>query len=166
GGDFIMVQISSTVVAIYVKKTSFFQTLTFAYTGPRTKTVASDSLRDGKAYGSLPAGSSWTSRNQLDYVPTSGSTIQFDLPRSYGYGGTPISTNMVVATAYANSGYMAKVLNNRGSLPSISVPSGVVLHHSGGNHVASAENEYLFICHKDDTGSVTRVSYTIAQSQP
>ncbi|WP_162343240.1 hypothetical protein [Cyclobacterium salsum] len=165
GGDFVLVQVAPTVVAIYVKKTAFYQTLTFDFAGPKSKTVSDSSLRNGQGYAELPAGARWTSRNQLDYLPTAGSTIRFDCNRSYGYDGTPLNFNMVIATAYANSGCMAKVLNNRSIMPSISVPSGVVLHHAGGTHVASEINEYLFICHKDNNGEVVRVSYTITQNQ-
>lgn len=164
GGDFVLVQLAAPEVAIYVKKTAFYQTLTFDFAGPKSKTVSDSSLRNGQGYAELPTGVRWTSRNQLDYVSSSGSTIRFDCNRAYGYDA-PLSGNMVIATAYANSGCMAKVLNNRSTMPSISVPSGVVLHHAGGTHVASEINEYLFICHKDNNGEVVRVSYTITQDQ-
>lgn len=96
-----------------------------------------------------------------DYIPRSGNTVSFETPNKYGYDGTPRTGNITISITGAKEINMAKMLHN-GSAPSISVPGGVTLHLSGGLHVAGIANEYLLICHKNNAGTVTRISYTVS----
>lgn len=95
-----------------------------------------------------------------NYIASSG-TVLFDFPRKYGYNGTVVTGNITIGITDAQEVNMAKMLHT-GTAPTISVPGGVSLHHSGGTHDPSKVNEYLFICHKNNVGAVTRISYSIS----
>lgn len=116
---------------------------------------------DGKTYGRKDAG--WVLLPD-DYIPSTGD-IMFDLPRKYGYNGTPVSSNLVINVTDAKEINMAKVLHS-GTEPSVTVSGGgVTLHLSGGEYDPAKINEYLFICHKNNDGNVTRISYSISPNQ-
>jgi hypothetical protein len=106
-----------------------------------------------------------TARNNIglddDYIPSTG-TILFDRPRKYGYNGTPVTGNLTIGITDAKEINMAKVLHDDTVPPTISVPGGVTLHLSGGTYDVAKVNEYLFICHKNNAGAVTRISYTVS----
>lgn len=100
-----------------------------------------------------------------DYVPSSGN-VKFDIPRSYGYNGTLITGNIVLEIAGAKEINMPKVLHQNATPPSYSVlEGGVTLHLSGGTYDPEKVNELLFICHKNNLGVVTRISYSINPNQ-
>jgi len=94
----------------------------------------------------------------LDYTPSTGS-IKFDVPRKYGYNGTLVSTALTLDFTGAKEVNMPKVLHQGASL---SISSSATLHLTSGVYYSGEINEVLFICHKNDLGSVTRVSYSIA----
>lgn len=96
-----------------------------------------------------------------DYIASTG-TILFDQPRKYGYNGSPVTGNLTIGITDAKEINMAKVLHDDTVAPTISVPGGVTLHLSGGTYDVAKVNEYLFICHKNNAGTVTRISYTIS----
>jgi hypothetical protein len=37
--------------------------------------------------------------------------------------------------------------------------------NDGGTYEASVDNIIYFVCHKDDSGTVTKIAYTITQNQ-
>jgi len=163
-GDFVIVQTSSNQASIYVKKTAYFQTVTFNYLGVKTQTVKDNSLVNNSGYSSLPAGTSFYSWNGRSYISSVGSTIRFDRPRAYGLLGTPVTGNITVATAYADDSNMVKLLHNDSLEPSISVPSGVAKRLLSGEYVVDEDNFFLFIIDKDSSGDVKAVNYTISQN--
>lgn len=162
-GDFILIQTSSTQATIFAKKTAYHGTMIFRY-AVKTQTVKDDSLVKNGVHGILPAGAQYISENYLAYIPTTGNVIRFDRPRSYGFNETPVSGNISVSIQFAQDAFMAKMLHNGASAPLILVPGSVALHKSGGFHVNGVINEYLFICHKNNLGVVSRISYSISQS--
>lgn len=162
-GDFVLVQTSSTQARIYVKKTAFFQTLTFRFL-VRTATVSPNSLMNGGLYAALPSGDKWHSWNGRSYIPSTGN-IRFDRPRSYGMQGSPVSGNLTIAIAYADDSCMAKVLHHAGTEPSISKPSAVALRKLSGDYVEDEDNYFLFIVDTNEAGEVTAVNYTISQNE-
>lgn len=100
-----------------------------------------------------------------DYTPSTGN-VKFDEARSYGYNGTPVTGNINIDITGAKEINMAKVLHQSGTVPSVSViGSGVTLHLSGGTYNTAKVNELLFICHKNNAGAVTRISYSISPNQ-
>jgi len=99
----------------------------------------------------------------VDFVASTGS-ILFDVPRKYGFT-TALTAALTVGTAGAFESNMAKVRHNHSAAPTISVPGGVTLVNDGGTYVINVDNIYYFICHKNDAGTVNRVSYTITQNQ-
>lgn len=163
-GDFVLVQVNTTTAAIYVKKTAFYQTLTFSYSGPKTNTVNQDSLKAGQAYGALPAGDNWPSWNGRSFIPTTGNTLRFDKPRAFGLDATPVTGNLTIATAYADDSVMVKLLHNDSAEPAISVPGGVTKRLLSGEYKPSEDNLYLFVIDKNPSGDVVAVNYTITQN--
>lgn len=158
-----------------------------AYTGEGGKVVAVKSTEDGVEFIVLvgvPSGGAagqilgklsaadfaigWvdqTDGGYEDYVPSSGN-ILFDIPRSYGYNGTVVTGNLNIDTTDAKEINMAKVLHQAATAPNISVTGGgVTLHLSGGTYDPAKVNEILFICHKNNLGVVTRISYSINPNQ-
>lgn len=98
----------------------------------------------------------------VDYIARTGNTISFEAANKYGYNGTPLTGNLTISITGAQEINMPKVLHDDGTIPLISVPGGVSLHLSGGAYDVSKPNELLFICHKNNLGVVTRISYTIS----
>lgn len=101
---------------------------------------------------------------QTDYVVSEG-TIRFDVARSYGYNGTPVTGNMVISLTDAKDMYMAKVLHNGSVEPAISVPSGVALVCDRGEYDPGVNNYYWLVITKDDAGQVIELHYSITQNQ-
>lgn len=100
-----------------------------------------------------------------NYTPSTGD-IKFDLPRSYGYNGTLVTGNIQIDLTDAKEINMAKVLHQAASPPSVSViGGGATLHLSGGTYDPSKANEILLICHKNNAGTVTRISYSVSPNQ-
>ncbi|AEL24361.1 hypothetical protein [Cyclobacterium marinum] len=163
-GDFVLVQTDTTEATLFVKKTAYFQTLFFNFLGAKNSTVKDDSLLNLSAYDDLPAGDSYGSWNGRSFVPSTGTTINFDKPRSYGMNGTPVTGNLTIATALADDSVMVKVLHNDSTEPTISVPGGVTKRLLSGEYVADEGNVYLFIIDKDSAGDVKAVNYTITQN--
>ncbi|MFN3802192.1 hypothetical protein [Belliella pelovolcani] len=100
-----------------------------------------------------------------DYVASIGNTIAFDLPRKYGYDTLPFGfTSFNFNIEGASELNLIKMLHSGevGNPPVFNVPVGVELHHSGGDYEFDVLNEYLFICHKNNAGQVTRISYSIS----
>lgn len=97
-----------------------------------------------------------------DFTPSTG-TVRFDVPRKYGYNGTLESSDIEIDISGAKESNMAKMLHQAAAAPSVSVLSGsVTLHLSGGGYDPAKINEYLFICHKNNAGTVVRISYSIS----
>lgn len=162
-GDFVLVQTDTNKAALFVKKTGFFQTLVFEYTGGKTPTVKDNSLVNQGAYATLPTGANWPSWNGRSFITSTGTTIQFDRPRSYGVG-TPLTGNITIATAYADDSVMVKVIHNDITEPTITVPVGVTKKMLSGAYAADTDNLFLFIIDKDSSGDVVAVNYTISQN--
>ncbi|GAB2993798.1 hypothetical protein GCM10027284_08710 [Cyclobacterium sediminis] len=163
-GDFVIVQTSSNQASIYVRKTAYFQTVTFNYLGVRTTSVKEDSFINNQGYSTLPAGDAYHSWNGKSYIPSTGNTVKFDKPRAYGLSGTPITGNLTIATAYADDSNMAKVLHNDSTEPTISVPAGVTKRLLSGEYFEDIDNFFLFIIDIDDSGDVKAINYTISQN--
>lgn len=93
------------------------------------------------------------------YIPSTGD-IRFDVLRSYGYDGTPVSSNLTIDIASGADNTMAKVLHNNSVQPTITVPGGVTLHQAAGTYVPNEDNEIYFIAHKNNAGVITRVTFS------
>lgn len=98
-----------------------------------------------------------------NFIASSGS-ILFDAPRKYGFT-TAVTGNLTAGTTGAKEKYMAKVLHNDTAEPTVSGPGGVTIVKDGGTYEASADNIIYFLCHKNDAGTVTKISYTITNNQ-
>ncbi len=94
-----------------------------------------------------------------NYTPSTGDLL-FDVLRSYGYNGTPVTGNLTIVTSGGADNTMTKVLHNDSTEPSFSVPGGVTLHEAGGNYIPNQNNEIYLIAHKNNAGVITRVTYT------
>lgn len=91
--------------------------------------------------------------------------VAFDIPRKYGFT-TPITANITFGITAAFESSMAKILHNHTVAPTITGPAGVTVVKDGGTYVVSVNNIIYLVCHKNDAGTVDRVSYTITQNQP
>lgn len=98
-----------------------------------------------------------------DYVASTGS-ILFDAPRKYGFT-TAVTGNLTAGITGAKEKYMPKVLHNDSTEPTVSGPGGVTIVKDGGTYEASVDNIIYFLCHKNDAGTVTKISYTITNNQ-
>lgn len=162
-GDFVLVQTTASEVTLFTKKTAFFQTLIFQFVGGYSGTVSKDSLIDQGVYAALPAGVNYSSWNGRGFVISTGTTLNFDRPRSYGMA-TALTGNLTVATAYADDSVMVKVIHNDTTEPTITVPVGVTKKLLSGSYTISVDNLYLLIIDKNAAGDVVRVNYTISQN--
>ena len=110
-----------------------------------------------------PPGSGGGGGTVIENYTQSPGTIRFDLPRSYGYNGTLVNSDLEIDLTGAKEINMAKVLHQSASVPSVSIITGSAdLHLSGGGYDPAKINEFLFICHKNGAGTVVRVSYSIS----
>ena len=116
-------------------------------------------IKIGNAAGNalVPLGAS-------DYVPSTGTVLGFDLPRKYGYNGTPYgATSYTFNIVGASEMNVIKMLHSGESGPlTFTPPAGVEMHCSGGTFEFDTLTEYMFICHKNNAGEVVRISYSIA----
>lgn len=105
-----------------------------------------------------------------EYSPQTGTTISFALadgkPRKYGFNGTPITGNLTFSITDANELVMVKVLHNSGTAPTLTPPGGVTLIKEGADYTVSVDNILYAVCHKNDAGTVTKISYSWTINQP
>lgn len=166
-GDFVLMMTGANEATLFARKSAFIGNLTFQYT-IKNGTVRKESLVRNGAYIGLPAGNKQYSYNGRDYVPSTGQ-VRFDLPRSYGYNGTPVSGSITFPSnmgdlqnpTRADENNMAKMLHNSPAMPPITPPAGVTLRLEGGEYEPNSDNQLLFICHKNDAGAVKMISFTI-----
>lgn len=90
--------------------------------------------------------------------------VLFDIPRKYGFT-TAVTGNFTCGDAGAFESSMAKVRHNDTVAPAITGPVGVTMVKDGGTYVVSVDNIIYLVCHKDDSGTVTKIAYTITQAQ-
>lgn len=165
-GDFRLVQLPGNRAALLHYSSDYWMRVQFRVVFSNSAFRNVDFINDAP-YEALPAGTVWQSEQYgyeppvEDYIPTSGNTVSFETPNKYGYDGTPVTGNLTISITDAKEINMAKVLHS-GPEPTISVPGGVTLHLSGGTHDPAKVNEYLWICHKNNAGTVTRISYTVS----
>jgi hypothetical protein len=99
----------------------------------------------------------------VDFVASTGAVL-FDVPRKYGFT-TPVTGALTIGSTGAFESNLAKVLHNDATAPAITPPGGVTLVNDGGTYVVSVDNIIYFVCHKNDAGTVTKISFTITQDQ-
>jgi len=103
-----------------------------------------------------------------DYAPDTGN-IKFTplngKPRKYGFT-TALTGNIVFDPAGAKEGIMIKIRHNHTVAPTFSVlGGGVDLVFEGGEYQPSTNNFIYAICHKNDVGALTFISYTFNNNQ-
>jgi hypothetical protein len=103
-----------------------------------------------------------------DYEPSTGDLLFSPVnrkPRKYGFT-TARTGNLLIDSTGAKEGVMIKVRHNDTAEPSVSViGGGVTIIKEGGDYLADENNYIYLICHKDDAGTLTAVSYTINNNQ-
>jgi hypothetical protein len=162
--DFALVQTDTDEVTLFARKTAYNGTHFFDYLGQKNSTVLDGSLVNGGVYATLPVETTYLSRESMDFVPATGTTISFR--RAYAYGmGTALTGNLTIAVTYAKDGNMVKVRHNDSVEPTITVPGGVTKRLLSGEYVTGVNNIYLFIVDMDSDGAVVAVNYTISQNQ-
>lgn len=100
-----------------------------------------------------------------DYKPKTGTALAFDGPNKYGFNGTPLTGNITFSITDAKETVMIKARHNAGTEPTVTPPVGVTLIKEGGSYTVSVDNILYAICHKDDAGVVTGISYSWTQDQ-
>lgn len=96
----------------------------------------------------------------LTYTPSVGDVL-LDIPRSYGYNGVPVVGAIVISDENITDVVMAKVLHNDGVIPTITAPVGITLSKTAGDYLIGVDNEIYFIAHKNNSGVVDMITYTI-----
>jgi hypothetical protein len=172
--DFMLVQTGAAEATLYARKKSYLGNMAMEFVLPKDKNVKDNSLVNGGTYGDLPLDApAYPSYNGRDYVSFPAMPVRFDVPWQMGYGGTkatgpitfPPNLGDAGNMARADTNNMAKLLHNDTVERIPTAPAGVTLVHEGGEYIVNTDNHFKFICHKDDNGKVTSISYTIAQNQ-
>lgn len=171
-GDFVLVQLPGNRAALYHQATQFWMRLNFRVVFRNVAVRNQDFVNNG-AYEALPSNvGQWDSQSIQDdrpgdFHPSTG-TVLFDLvngqPRKYGFT-TAVTGNIVFGTAGAMEQVMVKIRHNSETAPTFSAPGGVTLVFEGGEYKVNQNNYIYAICHKNDSGVVTAISYTISQNQ-
>ncbi len=164
-GDFRLIRTSGNRAALYHRSRIFWGRIQYRIAYHSSAVALSDF--SGGSYAAAPTAAQTFDSVPVefdDFVPSTGA-ILFDVPRKYGYNGTPVSGNITLGITGAKEKNMAKMLHAAATQPTITPPGGVTLHLSGGTYNTTKVNEYLFICHKNDAGVVTRISYSISPNQ-
>lgn len=96
----------------------------------------------------------------IDYTSSSG-VILLDKNRKYGFGtGLALNGDLTFSELNASEGMKSKVLHNDVDEPTVNVPVGVTLTKVG-EYIEDTDNELIFECVKDDSGSVKWLNYEI-----
>jgi hypothetical protein len=101
-----------------------------------------------------------------DYTPQTGTTLAFDGPNKYGFNGTPLTANLTFSITGAIETVMIKARHNSGTAPTLTPPGGVVLIKEGADYTVNVDNILYAVCHKNDAGTVTHISYSWTKNQP
>lgn len=101
-----------------------------------------------------------------DYTPQAGTVLAFDGPNKYGFNGTPLTENLTFSITGAKETVMIKARHNAGTAPTLTPPGGVTLIKEGADYTVSVDNILYAICHKNDAGTVTHISYSWTKNQP
>jgi len=123
-----------------------------SYAGQGGKTVAVKADASGLEFVAV----------QDDFTVSTGN-ILFDRPRKYGFT-TALTGNITFAITDAKESSMAKILHNSATAPTFSGPGGVTIRKEGGTYTVSVANIIYCLCHKNDAGTVTLISYTITRA--
>lgn len=180
-GDFVLVQLAGNKAALFHKSTNYWMRLQWRVTFMNSAVKASDFINNG-VYGTLAAGTNWQSEvyapalktlngNSLlgsgnldldpDYVASTGN-ILFDVKRKYGFT-TAVTGNLTCGITDAREDVVAKVRHNAGTEPTVSGPGGVTIVKDGGTYVPSTDNTLYLVAHKNDAGTVFKITYMIAK---
>lgn len=100
-----------------------------------------------------------------DFTPQAGTVLAFNGPNKYGFNGTPLTGNLTFSITDAKETVMIKARHNASTEPSVTPPGGVTAIFEGGEYVVSVDNILYAICHKNDAGTVTHISYNWTQDQ-
>jgi hypothetical protein len=96
-----------------------------------------------------------------DYLASTGN-ILFDVKRKYGFT-TAVTGNLTCGITDAREDVVAKVRHNHTTEPTVSGPGGVTVVKDGGTYVPSTDNTLYLVAHKNDAGTVFKITYTIAK---
>lgn len=100
-----------------------------------------------------------------DFTPQAGTALAFNGPNKYGFNGTALTGNLTFSISGAKETVMIKARHNAGTEPTVTPPGGVTAIFEGGEYVVSVDNILYAICHKNDAGTVTHISYNWTQNQ-
>ena len=98
----------------------------------------------------------------IDFTASTGNP-KFDIPRKYGFT-TAETGNITFDGTDAKESVMIKIRHNSGTAPTFSGPGGVTLRREGGTYTLSVDNIIYVVCHKNDAGTLTFISYTITKA--
>lgn len=105
----------------------------------------------------------------VDYAPATGNLSFAPLdgkPRKYGFGDI-LTGNLIIDPDEAIEGAMIKVLHNDNNEPEISIIGGEVgIFREGGEYKPNETNLIYLICHKNNAGILTYISYVVANHNP
>lgn len=100
-----------------------------------------------------------------DFTPKTGTTLSFDGPNKYGFDGTATTGNLTFSITDAKETVMIKCLHNDTTEPTLTPPGGVSLIKEGASYQADVDNILYAVCHKNNAGTVTKISYSWTQNQ-
>lgn len=171
--DFVLAMSSGNQATLYVRKGAYIGNMTYKFV-IKKHTVSDNSLMNAQTYGALPDSTLYRSSNMMDYLNRADSVVRFDAPWSSGFNGTPVNSSTITFPpnlgdlqnpTRASEGYMFKMLHNSAVEPTVSAPAGVQVIKDSGEYQTGVDNIFYFICHKNASDKVVKVSYTITQNQ-
>ena len=102
------------------------------------------------------------SGGEFDFTVSTGNP-KFDIPRKYGFT-TAETGNITFDGTDAKESVMIKIRHNSATAPTFSGPGGVTLRREGGTYTLSVANIIYAVCHKNDAGTLTLISYSITKA--
>jgi len=164
-GEFVLYQLAGNRAAVYHKSNHFWGRIQFRVVFQNSAIPLTDFVNNSP-YAAAPAVlatySSVVEGAESDFTVSTGNP-KFDVPRKYGFT-TALTGNIVFDGTDAKESAMIKILHNSGTIPTFSGPGGVTLRSEGGAYTISVDNIIYAVCHKNDAGTLTLISYSITKA--